>query len=183
MTNKSGNSEGEGINSSVRIRMMIWIVMLIGGAMLCIALDQLWFHQLFLNPWWHLTTMLPGIILLKLVFTISKVTGRTLAQQGRKGELPRFETNQLVISGPYGCMRHPMHFGLLFFPLVVALILGSPTFILFIAPAEIVFMVVMILIFEEREAICKFGDLYIEYKKAVPAFNLHLTCLKKLLST
>jgi len=33
-----------------------------------------------------------------------------------KAIFPRLETNKLVSTGVYDCMRHPMHFGLLFFP-------------------------------------------------------------------
>ena len=79
-------------------------------------------------------------------------------------------------------MRHPMHFGLLFFPWSVALILGSPSFILFIAPLEMLFMVVMIKLMEEPEAIRKFGDGYREYQKRVPMFNLSPTCWRQILN-
>jgi len=55
-------------------------------------------------------------------------------------------------------MRHPMLFGLALLPLSVALILGSPTFIIFVAPIEMIFIVAMILTFEEAEYKAKFGD-------------------------
>ena len=96
--------------------------------------------------------------------------------------MPRFETNRLVTTGYYACMRHPMHFGLLFFPLSVALILGSVSFILFIAPVEMVFMIAMIKFFEEPEAIRKFGQEYLDYKNRVPMFSLKWNCLKPLFS-
>jgi protein-S-isoprenylcysteine O-methyltransferase Ste14 len=75
-----------------------------------------------------------------------------------------------------------MHLGLLFFPWSVALILGSPTFILVIAPLEMLFMLVLIKFVEEPEAIRKFGDAYRDYQKQVPMFNLHPTCWRQLLS-
>ena len=77
-------------------------------------------------------------------------------------------------------MRHPMHFGLLFFPWSLALILGSPTFILIIAPLEMAFMVAMIKLAEEPEAIRKFGDAYRQYQQQVPMFSLRRVCLRQL---
>ncbi len=62
------------------------------------------------------------------------------------------ETNRLVTSGYYACMRHPMHLGLLFFPWSVALIFGSVTFILLLAPLEMLSMIIMIKLLEENEA-------------------------------
>ena len=94
--------------------------------------------------------------------------------------MKRRETNKLVRSGVYSCMRHPMHFGLLFFPLSLALIAGSVSFIVIIAPLEMILMVVMIKLLEEREAIAKFGEEYVRYMKEVPMFNLRPECLKKL---
>ena len=98
------------------LRMLIWVLMLIGGGALGIWLDWRWFHALFVNPVFHLTTLVVGVLLLRLVMRASRHTGRLLARMGREGDIPRLETNKLVTTGVYGCMRHPMHFGLLFFP-------------------------------------------------------------------
>jgi len=163
------------------VRMLIWILMLIGGGVLSIWLDLRWFHALFANPVFHLVTLAAGILLLRLVLRASRVTGRLLARMGREGTISRMETNKLVTTGVYSCMRHPMHFGLLFFPWSVGLILGSPTFILIIAPLEILFMLVMIKFVEEPEAIRKFGDTYREYQKQVPSFNLRPDCWRQIL--
>ena len=164
------------------LRMLIWGLMLIGGGALGIWLDWRWFHALFVNPAFHLVTLVAGVLLLRLVMRASRHTGRLLARMGREGDIPRMETNKLVTTGVYGCMRHPMHFGLLFFPWSVALILGSPSFILFIAPLEMLFMVVMIKLVEEPEAIRKFGDAYREYQKRVPMFNLRPGCWRQILN-
>jgi len=115
------------------------------------------------------------------VIRISKNTGRTLAKYGRKGKIKRMETNVLVRHGVYKYMRHPMHLGLLFFPLSIAFLIGSPSFILIIAPAEMIMMLLLIKYFEEPEAIKKFGNEYLEYKNQVPWFCFNLLCLKELL--
>jgi protein-S-isoprenylcysteine O-methyltransferase Ste14 len=119
-------------------------------------------------------------LLILLVIRISKNTGRTLAKYGRKGDVKRMDTNVLVNQGVYKYMRHPMHLGLLFLPLSFAFLIGSPSFILFIAPAEMVIMLLLIKFFEESEAIKKFDKQYIEYKKQVPWFCFKIHCLKEL---
>lgn len=164
------------------LRILIWGLMLIGGGALSIWLDWRWFNELFVNPIFHLATFVVGLLLLNLVMRVSRHTGRLLASMGREGDLPRMDTNKLVTTGVYGCMRHPMHLGLLFFPWSAALILGSPTFILVIAPLEMLFMLALIKFVEEPEAIQKFGDAYRDYQKQVPMFNLRPTCWRQLLS-
>lgn len=162
------------------LRILIWILMLIGGGALSLWLDYRWFHTLFVNPVFHLLTLVAGLILLRFVMQVSRHTGRLLARMGREGDIPRMETNKLVTTGIYGCMRHPMHLGLLFFPWAVALILGSPFFWMVLAPLETIFILVMVKLVEEPGAIAKFGDEYREYQKRVPAFSLRLDCLRQL---
>ena len=164
------------------LRMLIWVLMLVGGGTLSIWLDLNWFPGLFANLIFHIATLVPGLLLLYLVMRVSRNTGRLLARMGREGDIPRMKTNKLVTSGVYSCMRHPMHLGLLFFPWAMALVLGSPTFIMVIAPLEILFMLVMIKFGEEPEAIRKFGDAYREYQKQVPMFNLRSDCWRQLLN-
>ncbi len=162
-------------------RMVTWFVMLVGGSAVSLWLDWRWARSWLLNPWFHLITLIVGVLLLRFVLIVSRNTGRLLARLGREGDIPRLETNRLVDTGPYGCMRHPMHFGLLFFPPAVALILGSPTFILFLAPLEMLFILTMVKLVEEPGAIRKFGDEYREYMKRVPMFNLRPSCIRQLL--
>ncbi len=73
-----------------------------------------------------------------------------------------------------------MLFGLMLLPLGFALLLGSPTFIFFVAPAEALFILLMILTLEEREAIAKFGDAYLEYRQKTPLLPRSTECWKKL---
>ena len=165
-------------------RLIMWIVMLIGGGALGLWLDLrwAWARTLLLNPWWHLASLVLGALLLWGVMRTSRYTGRLLARRGRVGDdIPRMDTNKLVIEDIYACMRHPMHLGLLFFPLAIALILGSPTFIFVIAPLELLMMIVLIKLLEEREALAKFGEDYRAYMKTTPMFSLRLACLRKML--
>jgi len=116
-----------------------------------------------------------------MVMLISRNTGRFLAKHGREGNIPRFSTNILVTTGMYECMRHPMHLGLLFFPVSFALIIGSPAFITIIAPGEILLIILLVKLVEEPEAQRKFGEVYKSYKKTTPMFSLRKRCLKMLL--
>lgn len=163
------------------IRMFVWVIMLFGGLTLGLYLDSILFKYVHTNILFHIISFLIGVMLLFLVIRISKNTGRTLAKYGRKGKIKRMETNILVRQGVYKYMRHPMHLGLLFFPLSIAFLFGSPSFILIIAPAEMIMMLILIKYFEEPEAIKKFGSEYLEYKNHVPWFCFNLLCLKELL--
>jgi protein-S-isoprenylcysteine O-methyltransferase Ste14 len=159
----------------------MWLILLFGGAVLGIWMDNRYFSCILFNVWFHLATIVPGVLLFWAVMRISKNTGRLLAREGRVGDLPRMQTNKLVTRGVYACMRHPMHLGLMFFPLSLALLIGSLTFIIIIAPLEMLFMVIMIKLVEEPEAIRKFGSDYRKYMMRVPMFNLRWRCLKQLL--
>ena len=161
-------------------RIIVWIVMLIGGAGAGILFDARLFPVWQRSILWHIVSFVLGLLLLKLVLTISRNTGRWLAKHGREGDIARMQTNKLATEGPYSCMRHPMHMGLFLFPFVMAFLVGSPTFILIIAPLEVVLMIVMIILLEEPEAIAKFGDEYKDYMAKTPRFNLRSDCLKYL---
>jgi protein-S-isoprenylcysteine O-methyltransferase Ste14 len=155
--------------------------MIFGGGIFGYYLDFFIFKNIHQNSIFHIVSLFVGIFLLILVMKISKNTGRTLAKYGRKGKLKRMQTNVLVKQGIYKYMRHPMHLGLFLFPLGIAFFIGSPSFILIIAPIEIVFMLIMIKLIEEPGAIKKFGDEYLIYKKQVPWFCFKIKCLKKIL--
>ena len=61
-----------------------------------------------------------------------------------------------------------MLFGLTLLPLGWALLTGSPTFIFILAPLEMLFIIIMVILFEEKEVHQKFGKAYQSYKKKVP---------------
>jgi protein-S-isoprenylcysteine O-methyltransferase Ste14 len=154
--------------------------MLIGGAFLGYYLDAILFNNIHSNLFFHTVSFFIGIIILWAVVKVSRNTGRSLAKYGREGNIKRMETNVLASEGIYKYMRHPMHLGLLFFPVGFAFLIGSPSFILIIAPLEIIFMLIMIKFVEEPEAIKKFGDDYKTYMKQVPGFCFSIICLKEL---
>ncbi|NOZ61299.1 MAG: isoprenylcysteine carboxylmethyltransferase family protein [Calditrichaeota bacterium] len=170
------------MNKSAKLRIFIWIVFIVGGIVAGTATDIRLFGGYPRNFLFHALSFSAGAVLFIFVMRSSRHTGRVLAKFGREGDLPRMETNRLVKTDVYDCMRHPMHLGLLFFPLAIALLVGSLSFILFYAPLEMLIMVLMIKYIEEKEAIRKFGDEYRKYSAEVPFFNFSLNCLKKLVS-
>ena len=162
---------------SVVVRIVLWLLLLIGGAAAGVILDR--HSPLFGSPLFHLMSALSGLVLLYFSFRAAGNGGRELSK-GRVGDIPRLETNRLVTSGIYGCMRHPMLFGLTLLPMGWALLIGSPSYIMIIAPLEMLFILLMVLIFEEREAEQKFGEEYRNYRKQVPMVSFRRECLKKL---
>ena len=93
--------------------------MLIGGAFYALAKD--WRTLLFGNLWFLFISALLGAFLLRLAFRAAANGGRELTK-GRVGDIPRLETNRLVTTGIYRCMRHPMLFSLTLLPLGWALL-------------------------------------------------------------
>ena len=162
-------------------RIFIWLLFIIGGGILGFYLDNKYFEFIVNDMIFHIISFIFGLFVLFLVLKISKNTGRTLAKYGREGNIEKLNTNKLVTQGVYKYMRHPMHLGLMLFPLSVALLLGSLSFILFIAPAEIIIMIIMIILIEEPKTIKKFGSDYKHYAKNTPRFCLKKICLKSLL--
>jgi len=162
---------------SVIIRVAIWVVMLFGGAYYSISRDI--GSEYFNSISFHIASAIVGIVVIKLAFNAASTGGKELTK-GRVGDIARLETNQLVTTGIFSCMRHPMLFGLTLLPFGWALFLGSPTFITLVAPLEMIFIIVMVLVFEEMEVRAKFGKEYEEYKAKVPMVNLSKKCLKEL---
>jgi len=160
---------------SVVIRLFLWFLMIIGGAIYALIKD--WNTPIFSNIAFHIISALLGIMILKLAFNAAGNGGRELTK-GRVGNTPRLETNRLVTTGLFSCMRHPMLFGLTLLPLGWGLLLGSPTFIMFIAPLEMLFIIVMVVIFEEMEVKRKFKKEYEEYRQKVPMVSFRWKCLK-----
>jgi tRNA-Thr(GGU) m(6)t(6)A37 methyltransferase TsaA len=165
---------------SVVIRIVIWIVMLFGGAYYGISRDI--DNELFGSLLFHIISAIVGIGVIKLSFNAASKGGKELTK-GRVGDIPRLETNKLVTSGIYECMRHPMLFGLMLLPLGFALLIGSVTFITIIAPLEMVFIAFMVLVFEEMEISSKFGKEYEAYKQKVPMVSFDKKCIRELFCT
>ena len=166
---------------SVVVRLLLWALLLIGGTAASFYFDYRYFKDLFFNPLYHILTFPVGTVLMMLSFRAAAAGGRELARHGKSDDnVPRLETNKLVTTGIYAHMRHPMLFGLTLLPMAWAFLLGSPTFMLILAPLEMLFIVIMVLTFEERECRKKFGTDYDRYARRVPPVCFSRECLKRL---
>lgn len=164
---------------SVKGRWIVWTIFIFCGIRLSLVTDHILCAKGFcprISLWWRLL----GLFLFVLSDLIARNTGKTLAKYGKAGKVAKFNTNKFVDKGPYSRMRHPVHFGLMLLPFSLALMLGSFSYATIYAPLNAVAIIVTVFTIEEKEAIEKFGNRYIEYKKKVSAFNLSSRCLKKL---
>jgi protein-S-isoprenylcysteine O-methyltransferase Ste14 len=167
---------------SVVIRLLLWAVLLIGGTVLSVWLDMRDEASLLTVWWWHAISAPIGLGLGALAFRAAATGGRALAEHGKASpQTPRLETDRLVTTGIYAHMRHPMLFGLALMPMATAFLVGSPSFITIVAPLETLFIIIMVLVFEEWECRRKFGPAYRDYSDRVPAVCWRPACLKKLL--
>ncbi len=167
------------MKASLKFRWIMWAILIGGGIILSIITDSILYkHNFKIGFYWQ--GRLFGLALILLSMLISRNTGKTLAKYGRKGNIPKLETNALVRNGMYSCMRHPMHFGLMLMPFGIAFMMNSFSYVCIYAPVTTVIIIVMVKTIEEKEALAKFGAAYKEYIKEVPAFNLSPKCIAKL---
>jgi protein-S-isoprenylcysteine O-methyltransferase Ste14 len=163
-------------------RIIIWFVFIFGGIGLSVYLDRHVLHlkELQRGVIYYIVLGIGSMLFANAFFSTGNV-GRALAKYGRKAkDLPRMQTDQLVTTGIYAMMRHPMNQTLMIFPMAIAIMIVSPSFIFIIAPLEILAMYIMILLIEEPETRKKFGKAYDDYCAKTPRFCFKWKCLKAL---
>lgn len=168
----SQQAERGGVISN-RVRGLAWLLMIL----LVIACG--FFGP---SPRHSLAMRLAGAVLLLVSLRGAAVTGRYLAVYGnpvKRGKGPG-EPTRLVKEGPYSCMRHPMHLFLSLFPLSVGLLVATWCSIL-LGLAEMIAVLILAVVLDEKESLARFGKEYEEYRRRVPAFNLDPRCLAKAL--
>jgi len=92
----------------------IWLVMLIGGTVLSIHFDKIYYYDLFNNLTFHLMTAIPRYLLLRLALQIRRITERFLLKTVAKTHCHPYKPTDWQPKGFYSCMYHPMHVRLLF---------------------------------------------------------------------
>lgn len=164
------------------IRATIWFLFILIEFLVGLKLDSYLKVDGQFPFYWRSVILLIGLVLLVLVMRIAKNTGAYLKKHGRDETDPRFFTRYLVSTGYYACMRHPMHLGLMFFPLAIALIAGSPGMILI--AFVLMIMITLLVKFVEEPALYKqFGNDYRKYAKQVPFYSFSIRCIALLLSS
>ncbi|MEB3757154.1 MAG: hypothetical protein GSR79_09925 [Desulfurococcales archaeon] len=116
-----------------------------------------------------------GIVLFVYAVMLTSIGGRTLRLYAHS-QRDSFWPDRLVKIGIYSCMRHPQHLGLVFMPVSLALLAGSPMALLGSGWA-VVGALLFVLFVEEPECLSKYGVDYAEYMKTIPAFSINPECL------
>lgn len=113
---------------------------------------------------WSLIVYLIQLVIAVIIFNCVRQTGTAEFLGFRQIVAPATSSRQLVTSGCYGIVRHPLYlFTILFMilnPVMTAqwLLLTLLSTIYFIVGAVV----------EERRMVAKFGDEYLRYQKTVP---------------
>ena len=115
-------------------------------------------------PWWDTPTVSVIGIALLIIGGVFSVMGRAQLTRFGSGVLHIDEGHQLVTSGIYGVIRHPIYSGGLVG--VIGLYMAFRSIRMMVGVALLYFLVVRHrLIFEEEMLIEEFGDQYREYMK------------------
>lgn len=160
------------------------VIYILGGVILSAFLDKNIIH-IYVNKesMEYYALLIPGVFLFIIVLNVVKNVGRFISKYNNAERPVKEEINQLITDGPYGLMRHPLHFSLMFLPLAIALISTSFSFLLMIAPLQMFFIFLYIKWIEEPKQIRKYGEDYQKYMKDVPMFCLKKECVEILLKT
>ena len=147
---------------------VVWILIFIPGLIWPVALEGAWLP----------VSRIFGVILLLYALFLSSSGGRVLAKLAHREEHETFWPDRFTEFGLFSCMRHPMHLGLALFPVALALLLGR---VLPIVGSGwgIAAAFWFVLQIEEKDALEKFGDVYVDYMLRVPPFSINPKCLRE----
>jgi len=118
-----------------------------------------------------------GVIGMILAHFLLKRTGKLLRKFG-ECELWGWST-KIITKNIYKCVRHPHHLGVGLFMTFLGLLIGYPIIFIIITVSQWLWVLIFVLVIEEKECLEKFGDVYIEYKKNVPMFFGNPICIVK----
>jgi ubiquinone/menaquinone biosynthesis C-methylase UbiE/protein-S-isoprenylcysteine O-methyltransferase Ste14 len=136
----------------------------------------IWHHPL--SPSAAIFAQIIGVILFLWAIMLASLGGKTLKHFGHSAENNQFGPDKFIKKGIYAYMRHPMHLALAMLPLAISLIWGQLPSIL-AAGWGVAASFVFVLMVEEKEALERYGDTYVQYMKTVPAFSLSLRAIDR----
>jgi len=116
-----------------------------------------------------------GVFLVMLISVIMILIGLILVIGGWVSIYKRKET--IVMDGFYSYVRHPQYLG--FIIIISGFIIQWPTFLTLVMYPILVYLYYKQAIKEEHHLLKKFGNIYFEYTKRVPRFNIIKGLLKK----
>ncbi len=135
---------------------------------------------LTLNEFWLSFARVIGVVLFVYSMFLASSGGRTLARFAHKESHETFWPDKFTTFGIFGCMRHPMHLGLAFFPISIALLSGY-VLAIFSSGWGVTAALWFILQIEEKDTLAKYGEDYTKYMKKVPPISLSIKCIKEAL--
>ncbi len=154
-------------------RLIIWILLTAVSIAIGLLLDL----QLIKTKDFGILIRVVGFIGMFLSHFLLKRTGKLLRIYG-KCELWGWST-RLITQNIYRCVRHPHHLGVGLFMTFMGLLIGYPVTFLIITVTQWIWVVLFVLIIEEKECMEKFQDEYLEYKKNVSMFIGNPVCILK----
>ena len=156
-------------------RLVIWIVLTI----VCVSVGLFLDLSLFRNEPFPIPVRVAGLVAIILVHPLMKRGGRLLKLFG-ECELWGWST-ELITWDVYRCVRHPHHLGIGLFMTALGFLIGYwITFVMIIA-SQWTWVVLFVILIEERECMEKFGERYKEYCMEVPRLLCNPVCLVKVL--
>lgn len=129
---------------------------------------------------WLILARVIGVVLFVYSMFLASSGGRTLARFAHQEAHETFWPDKFTTFGIFGCMRHPMHLGLLIFPISVSLMSGY-ILAIFGSGWGVAAALWFILQIEEKDTLKKYGEDYTEYMQKVPPLSLKISCIKEAL--
>jgi protein-S-isoprenylcysteine O-methyltransferase Ste14 len=139
-----------------------WGILLVGLGFAVLWQNPFWLRSL--SPW----RIAPGIALLAMASLFSWTATRTLGRQWRLDAGLNAE-HELVISGPYRLVRHPIYTSMLALLLGSGLLLLRFRWLLLAAVLVLAGSEIRVRI-EEKLLAARFGERFRDYQRAVPAY-------------
>ena len=116
---------------------------------------------------WPVPLLHAGWLLISVGAGLILASAWALFTRGGRIGLPFDPPRALVVSGPYGWVRNPIYLGAFVELLGVALVLEWPAGLL-VAVAFLLLAHAYVVFREEPEVERRFGQSYVEYRRAVP---------------
>jgi hypothetical protein len=122
---------------------------------------------------------LAGVLGMLAVHPLMKRSGQLLRSFG---DCELWGWSRRLLTGDiYGCVRHPHHLGVGLIMTFLGLAIGYPVTLLVLVVSQWAWVVLFVILVEERECRLKFGDEYEEYSARVPMFLASPACLVRAL--
>ncbi len=161
--------------SICRRRLIMWLILAGISVVAGIATDLILKTEPF-PP----VLRLAGLIGMVLAHFPLKKTGKLLKNQGAPVEWGG--TTRLITTDIYQCVRHPHHLGVGVFMTSLGLFIGHPGSFLIITISQWIWVIMFLLLVEEKELMEKFGAEYRAYRQNTPLLVPRPACFFRALT-